>query len=32
MIANGKGIIPYEITVNMESLFLTPDKEFWEKN
>ena len=32
IIANGKGIIPYEITVNMESLFLTPDKEFWEKN
>ena len=31
IIANGKGIIPYEFTVNMESLFLTPDKEFWEK-
>ena len=31
IIANGKGIIPYEFTVNMESLFSTPDKEFWEK-
>ena len=31
IIADGKGIIPYEIIVDMNSLLLTPNKEFWEK-
>ena len=31
IIAEGKEIIPYEIIVDMESFFINPDKEFWEK-
>ena len=31
IIAEGKGVIPYEIIVDMESFFIKPDKEFWEK-
>ena len=29
-ISEGKGIIPYEIIVDMESFFITPDRDFWE--
>ena len=31
IISEGKGIIPYEIIVDMESFFIKPDSEFWEK-
>ena len=31
IIAEGKGVIPYEIIVDMESFFIKPDKDFWEK-
>ena len=31
IIADGKGIISYEIIVDMNSLLLTPDEKFWEK-
>ena len=31
IISEGKGIIPYEIIVDMESFFITPDRDFWEK-
>ena len=31
IIAKGKGVIPYEIVVDMESFFIKSDKEFWEK-
>ena len=31
IISTGKGTIPYEIIVNMNSLLITPDKDFWEK-
>ena len=30
-VSSGKGVIPYEIITNMESFFLRPEKEFWEK-
>ena len=30
-IEEGKGVIPYEIIVDVESFFIKPDKEFWEK-
>ena len=30
VISTGKGIIPYELIVNMESFFITPDQDFWE--
>ena len=29
IISEGKGIIPYEIIVDMESFFVKPDNEFW---
>ena len=32
IIAEGKGVISYEIIVNMESFFIKPDKDIWEKN
>ena len=32
IISEGKGIIPYEIIVDMESFFIKPENEFWEKN
>ena len=31
MIAEGEGVIPYEIIVDMESFFIKTDKDFWEK-
>ena len=31
IIAEGKGAIPYEIIVDVESFFIKPDKEYWEK-
>ena len=31
IISEGKGIIPYEIIVDMESFFIKPENEFWEK-
>ena len=31
IISTGKGIIPYEIIVNIDSLLITPDQNFWEK-
>ena len=31
IISTGKGIIPYELIINMESFFITPDQDFWEK-
>ena len=30
--AEGKGVIPYEIIADMESFFIKPDKDFWEKS
>ena len=30
-IAEGKGVIPYELIVSMESFFLAPENNFWEK-
>ena len=29
--SEGKGIIPYELIIGMDSFFLTPEKDFWEK-
>ena len=31
IISTGKGIIPYERIVNMESFLIMPDQDFWEK-
>ena len=31
IISEGKGIIPYEIILDMESIFIKPKNEFWEK-
>ena len=31
IISEGKGIIPHEILVSMESFFIKPDTEFWKK-
>ena len=31
IISEGKGIIPYEIIVDMESFLVKPDSEFWDK-
>ena len=31
ILSEGKGIIPYEIIVDMEPFFITPDCDFWEK-
>ena len=31
IISTGKGIIPYELIVNMRSFFITPDRDFWKK-
>ena len=31
VIAEGKGVIPNEIIVDMGSFFINPDKEFWGK-
>ena len=32
IIAEGKGVIPYEIIVDMKSFFIKPGKDFWEKS
>ena len=32
IIAEGRGVIPFQIIVDMESFFIKPDKEFWEKS
>ena len=32
IISEGKGIVPYEIIVDMESFFIKPENEFWEKS
>ena len=32
IIAEGKGVIPYEIIVDMESFFIKPEGTFWEKS
>ena len=31
IISTGKGIIPYELIINMESFFIIPDQDLWEK-
>ena len=31
IVLQGKGIIPYELITSMDSFFLTPEKDFWEK-
>ena len=31
IISEGKGIIPYEIIVDMESFFIKPENDYWEK-
>ena len=31
IISEGKGIIPYEIILDMESFFIKQENEFWEK-
>ena len=30
-IPEGKGVIPYELIIDTESFFITPEKGFWEK-
>ena len=32
IVTEGKGVIPYELIINMDSFFQTPENEFWEKN
>ena len=29
--SEGKGVIPYEMIIDMQSFFITPEKDFWEK-
>ena len=31
IIAEGKGVIPYELVVDMQSFFIEPENDFWEK-
>ena len=31
IILEGKGIIPYEIILDMEPFFIKPENQFWEK-
>ena len=31
IIAEGKGVLPYELIIGMELFFLTPENDFWEK-
>ena len=31
IVSERKGIIPYELIIGMDSFFLTPEKDFWEK-
>ena len=32
IVSEAKGFIPYELIINMDSFFQTPENEFWEKN
>ena len=32
IISEGKGIIPYELIVDIESFYIKPETDFWEKN
>ena len=32
IVSEGKGFLPYEMIIDMQSLFITPEKDFWEKN
>ena len=32
IVSDGKGVIPFELNINMESFFLIPENEFSEKN
>ena len=31
IVPEGKDVIPYEMIINMQSFFITPEKDFWEK-
>ena len=31
IVSEGKGIIPYEMIIDMQSFFIIPEKDFWEK-
>ena len=31
IVSERKGVIPYELIINMDSFFQTPENEFWEK-
>ena len=31
IVSEGKGVIPYKMIIDMQSLFITPKKDFWEK-
>ena len=31
IVSEGKGVIPYEFIIDMESFFITPEDDFWEK-
>ena len=31
IISEGKGVIPYELVIDMESFFITPENVFWGK-
>ena len=32
IVSEGKRVIPFGLVIDMESFFLTPENEFWEKN
>ena len=31
IVSEGKGVIPYKMIIDMQSFFITPEKDFWEK-
>ena len=31
IVSEGKGVIPYEMIIDMHSFFITPENDFWEK-
>ena len=31
IVSEGKGVIPYKMVIDMQSIFITPEKDFWEK-
>ena len=31
IVSEGKGVIPYEMIIDMQSFFITLEKDFWEK-